>query len=78
MAAERKGTLSVIDLVSRVVIFTSLGSTCEYAGRRSTSSKVKPSPKNLPGYLSLGDFIVAMCKDRGIWIRFPWAQARER
>jgi hypothetical protein len=42
---------------------TSLGSTCEYAGISSTSSKVKPSPKKLMPLL-LGEefFIVAMCK----------------
>ena len=59
--------LSIISLVSLVLISTSRGKICEYAGTSKTSSNVKPSPKNL---LDLEDFdcgalmIVAMCKDR--------------
>jgi hypothetical protein len=51
--------------VSFAVIFTSRGSTCEYAGISSTSSKVKPSPKNLFDLLLAGElFIVAIGKDK--------------
>jgi len=43
---------------------TSRGKTSEYAGTSNTSSKVKPSPKNFEGNLSLEELIiVAMCKD---------------
>lgn len=47
-------------------MFTWRGNTCEYDGIKSTSSNVKPSPKN---FLLRSDrredlFSVAMCKDR--------------
>jgi hypothetical protein len=59
------GTFSVIVFVSFAVISTSRGSTCEYAGISSTSSKVKPSPKNLFDLLLAGElFIVAIGKDK--------------
>jgi hypothetical protein len=47
-------------------MFTSLGSTSEYDGTRSTSSKVRPSPKNF------GDcgVLVAICEDKKK-IKFP-------
>ena len=63
IAALSRGTFRVIFLVSRVCIFTSRGSTCEYAGISNTSSKVRPSPKNLFTLLLLADFIVAIGKD---------------
>jgi hypothetical protein len=63
MAALSMGTFSWMVLVSWAVMFTSRGNTCEYAGINSTSSNVKPSPKNLADLLLEGDFfIVAMCK----------------
>jgi hypothetical protein len=52
-------------LVSWVLIFTSRGSTWEYAGISNTSSKVRPSPKNLLDLLLAGElFIVAIGKDK--------------
>ena len=64
MAADMNGIFSVMFLVRRELMLTSRGSTCEYAGTSSTSSNVKPSPKNLLGNLSLGELMfLAMCKD---------------
>jgi hypothetical protein len=65
IAALNMGTLSEMDFVNRVFIDTSRGKTCENAGTSNTSSKVKPSPKNLStgGDLRGDIFLVAMCKD---------------
>ena len=46
IAAETIGMFSEIDGVSRVIVETSFGRTCDSAGRRSTSSKVSPSLPN--------------------------------
>jgi len=56
----------VISFVSFVLTIVSLGNTCEYAGSNSTSSNVRPSPKNFDAKLvcCAGVFILAMCKDR--------------
>ena len=65
MAALSIGTFNVIVLVSWVLITTSLGKTSEYAGCKSTSSNVKPSPKNLPALeLLVGVFLIAIGKNR--------------
>ena len=45
--AETIGTVSSIDRVSSVRVETSLGRTCDSAGTRRTSSKVRPSCPNL-------------------------------
>ena len=46
IAAETTGMFSEIDGVSRVIVETSFGRTCDSAGRRSTSSNVSPSLPN--------------------------------
>jgi hypothetical protein len=65
IAALSMGTCRVMVLVSLVLISTSRGSTWEYAGISNTSSKVRPSPKNLLDLLLAGElFIVAIGKDK--------------
>ena len=61
-------------------MFTSRGNICEYAGTRSTSSNVRPSPKNLLGMLVAGDFFIAMGKDREkyIWKRKEGRGTKDR
>jgi hypothetical protein len=67
IAEDNMGIFKIISFVSLDRMSTSRGNTWEKPGTNSTSSNVKPSPKNLSG---LGDlalealFIVAMCKDR--------------
>ncbi len=57
--------LMMISLVKCVLIFTSLGKISLYAGIKSTSSNVRPSPNNLEELLPLVALLrfVAMCKD---------------
>jgi hypothetical protein len=58
------GTFKVIFFVSLDRMSTSLGNICEYAGTKSTSSKVKPSPINLVELVAGDFFMIAMCKDK--------------
>ena len=66
IAADNMGIFNVMSLVSLLRMSTSRGSTCEKAGSNSTSSNVNPSPKNFEGDfdLTVGGFILAMCKGR--------------
>ena len=56
--------LSLIFLVRNVVVSVSFGKTTDFAGTRSTSSKVSPSPKNLLELVAAGDFFIAIGKDK--------------
>ena len=69
IAALSRGTLSIIFLVSMVLISTSLGNTWEYAGMSNTSSKVRPSPKNLFTLLLVVGFMVAIGKDNKVGLK---------
>jgi hypothetical protein len=70
MAADSIGTFRKMFLVNWERMSTSRGNTWLKAGINNTSSNVRPWPKNLvcAEFLLEGVILVAMCKDKGIFI----------